>query len=110
MSKAPGTAAATAESLAHVENVKALFCKHPEDVISPIRSAAQALGWLEEILQIIVQESGAERINSVRVKSLAEAGAYIAYDIGNFADDAHETMLESLRLAGVVAAKEVRHD
>lgn len=110
MSKAPVTAAATAESLSHVENIKAIFGSHPEDVIRPIKTAADVLGWLEETFDILIQEVNAERMNSVRMKRLLDAGLYLTSDFGNHLDCEHERMLESLRLAGVVAAKEVRHD
>jgi hypothetical protein len=97
------TAAASAENMGHVENTKALFGKHPVDVISPIRSAAEVLGWLEEIFQVISREAEAARMNTVRVKSLADAGAYLASDFGNYVGVEHETMLESFRLCGIVA-------
>ncbi len=105
MSKSTGTATASAESPAYVENVKALFGSHPEDVIRPIKTAADVLGWLEEILQTIVQEVGRGRNNSVRLKSLAEAGAYLAADFCNLVGCEHERLLEALRQAGVVDVK-----
>ncbi len=102
MSKAP--------ALDHVENIKALFGSHPEDVIQPIKTAADVLGWLEEIFQTLTQEAKAERMNSVRMNRAIDVGLYLASDFGNHMDCEHERMLEALRLAGVVAAKEVRHD
>lgn len=109
MSKARTTATASDENMGHVENTRALFGKHPADVISPIRSAAEVLGWIEEIFQVISQEVAVGRMNSVRVKSLADAGAYLASDFGNYVGVEHETMLESFRLSGFVA-EGVSHD
>lgn len=83
---------------------RSLFGEHPEDVISPIKSAADALGWLEELFNTIKREALNER-SGFRIKHLAEAGAYLAADIGNFADCQHETMIERLRTAGVVPAE-----
>lgn len=80
---------------------RSLFGETPEDVISPIKSAADALGWLEELFNTIKREA-LDQGNSYRIKHLAEAGAYLASDIGNFADCQHETMIERLRTAGVI--------
>ena len=87
-----------------VEACRSLFGEHPEDVISPINSAAEALMWLEEILRTIIREALDEH-NGYRIKRLAEAGAYLALDMGNYAECQHETMIDRLRTAGVVSAK-----
>ena len=87
-----------------VEACRHLFGEHPENVISPIKSAADALSWLEELFKTIEREALNER-NGYRIKHLAEAGAYLAFDIANFAGCQHETMIERLRTAGVVAAE-----
>ncbi len=97
---------ATAAASAHVENVRALFGSHPEDVIQPIKTAADVLGWLEETFGILIQEVNSERMSSVRLKRLIDAGLYLTSDFGNHLECEHKRMLESLRLAGVVAAKE----
>lgn len=89
-----------------VENARAIFGAHPEDVISPIKSTAEALGWLEEIFNTIKNEE-IDRPNSGRIKKLAELGAYIALDIGNYADSEHEQRLDFLQKAGVVNSVEV---
>lgn len=75
-----------------------LFGEHPEDVISPIKCAADALGWLEEILKTIQSEALQER-NGHRIRQLAEAGAYLAADMSNYAGCQHETMIARLRSA-----------
>ena len=87
-----------------VEACRSLFGEHPEDVIAPINSASDTLYWLEEIFKTISREALNER-NGYRIKHLAEAGAYLAFDIANFAGCQHETMIERLRTAGVVAAE-----
>lgn len=48
-------------ALEQVAIVKELFDAHPEDVISPINSAAEALTWLEEIFATIKKEAINER-------------------------------------------------
>ena len=84
--------------------VKSVFGEHPEDVISPIKSAADALSWLEELFRTIEREALNER-NDYRIKHLSEMGAYLALDMGNYAGCQHETMTDRLRNAGVVSAK-----
>ncbi len=82
-----------------VESCRALFGDHPEDVISPINAAAETLIQLEEIFKTISKEALQER-NGYRIKRLADAGAYIALDMGNYADCRHEDMTSRLRTAG----------
>jgi hypothetical protein len=78
-----------------------LFGAHPEDVVTPIKSAADALGWLEEIFKTIQYEALKER-NGHRIQQLAAAGSYLAADMGNYAGCQYETMIERLRKASVV--------
>lgn len=79
-----------------------LFGEHPEDVISPIDSAAEALGWLEEIFNVIKQKAESDEPN-YSIKRLAEAGAYIASDIGNYVDSRHEEMRDRISAASEMA-------
>lgn len=93
-----------------VEIVKELFGEHPEDVISPIKSAADTLGWLEEVFITIKNEALIER-NGCRIRQLAEAGAYLAMDMSNYAGCQYETYINRLKDAGVVPASAgVRHE
>lgn len=90
--------------------VKDLFGDYPEDVISPIKSVADALSWLEEIFTTIKNEA-LEGRNGYRIKQLAEAGAYLAADMGNYACSKHESYLERLQSAGFAPLNEVAsHD
>lgn len=70
---------------------KAIFGEHPNDVISPLNKAANALFQLAEIFKTIENEALIER-NGRRLKYLAATGAYIANDIGNYIDCVHESM------------------
>lgn len=81
-----------------VEACLQLFGARPEDVLIPIKSAADALSWLEEIFNTIKAE--ALNGSGVRIKQLAEAGAYIAMDIGNFAGCKHEEFIRTIRKNG----------
>lgn len=83
-----------------IEVVKAVFGDHPEGVIGVINSAADALQWLEEILQTISREALDER-KGYRIKRLAEAGAHLAQDMGDYTGCRHEEMMAKLREAGV---------
>lgn len=89
-----------------VDACRNIFGEHPEDVISPIKSAADALSWLEELFRTIASEALDER-NGYRIKHLAEMGAYLALDVGGYADHQHETMIDRLRNAGVIPAEGV---
>lgn len=95
--------------MAHAKNPSAEACRslfgaHHEDVISPIKSAADALSWLEELFHTIEREALNER-NGYRIKHLAEMGAYLALDMGNYAGCQHETLIDRLRSAGVIPAE-----
>lgn len=81
-----------------------LFGDHPEDVIEPIKSAADGLAQLEEIFITIAREATDGR-NGCRMKRLAEAGAYLAFDIGNCTGSRYETMLERLVEQGIVSKR-----
>lgn len=88
--------------------VNDLFGAMPEDVISPIKSAADALGWIEQILVTIRREVDDPR-NRYRVMQLAEAAAYLASDVGNYAGHMHETYLGRLQVSGLApVAAEVK--
>lgn len=87
------------------EIVKQLFGDYPEDVISPIKSAADTLGWLEEIFNTIKNEALKER-NGCRIKQLAEAGAYLASDMSNYVGCAHENYIDRLIAAGLAPKTE----
>lgn len=98
----------TARASAPSETVNDLFGAMPEDVISPIKSAADALGWIEEILITIQREVDDPR-NRIRVRLLAEAAAYLASDVGNYAGHMYETYLGRLQVAGLApVAEEVK--
>jgi hypothetical protein len=86
----------------HIETVKALFDAHPEDVISPIKSATEALDWIEEILLTIKRDADDAGRNALRIKRLAGAAAYIAADIANYAGCQHEAFIGRLQNAGVL--------
>lgn len=90
----------TAENIS-IQAVRNLLGDHPEDVISPIKNASDALIWIEEILITIKKEALNEH-NGYRIKHLAEAGAYIAGDMGNYAGHMHEIYLDRLQSASIV--------
>jgi hypothetical protein len=89
-----------------VENAKELFGEHPEDVISSINGAAEALGWLEEIFATIKNEADDAR-NRGRIKKLAAAGEYLAFDYANFTACKHEEYRDRLKAAGLIDSGEV---
>lgn len=104
-------ASAPLTSSASVEICRDLFGEHPEDVIAPIHCTADALMWLETIFQAIARDA-LKKGPGYRIKYLAEAGAYIANDMGNYAEHFHETVIQRLRDAGVAqtSAEESCHE
>lgn len=86
---------------------RSAFGAPPEDVINPLKSAAEALIQLREILKTISNEALDTRtVTGYRLKSLADAGAYLAYDIGEYAGGEFERMRDSLVSAGVLNAED----
>lgn len=81
-----------------------LFGDHPEDVIEPINSAEDALGQLMEIFHTIINEASGN-IECLRIKRLAEVGAYLAFDFANYTGSRYETMLERLVEQGIVSKR-----
>jgi len=75
------------------------FGEHPEDVISVLDSASETLYQLKEIFETISRESS----DTHRLKRLADVGAHIADDIGNFVDCQHEKYRDNLRMNGIIA-------
>lgn len=88
-----------------IETIRRLFGESPEDVISPINCASDALLQLVEIFNTIRDEALNER-NGYRIKYLAAAGSYIAHDMSNYTDCVYESMINRLREAGIVSAEE----
>lgn len=78
------------------EIAKQIFGDYPEDVISPIKSASDALSWLEQLFKTIEKEALDER-GGFRIKELAAMGAYLAFDMSNYAGCMHETYTERLK-------------
>ena len=67
----------------------------PEDVISQLESASNALFWIEAILRIASkQENQGPHTDAAR---MVEAARYIANDFANLADCERETMCDHLR-------------
>jgi hypothetical protein len=91
---------------ASMEAAERLFGEQPEDVISPIKGASDAFAWLHEIFTTIRNESQIPQ-NSLRIRTLAEAGRYIASEFSNYTGQAHETMLQRLQAAGAAPTLEI---
>lgn len=93
--------AACADPAAAVEQ---LLGERPADVIETINSAAEALGWLEEIF-IIIKDDAADDRKRCRVEKMAAVGAYIAFDYANYAGCQYEEYREQLQKAGAIDSK-----
>lgn len=88
--------------LEQTKAVSELFGEQPEDVISPILSASEALCWVREIVLTIECDAADAGRNGGRIKRLAGAAAYIAGEFSNFAGCEYERLIDRLQVAGVV--------
>ncbi len=78
------------------------FDLHPEDVISPARCGAEAFHWLDEIFKTIRDEARNNALGCThRIKHLADAGAYLAFDYANYCGSQYEGMARHLSNAGI---------
>ena len=83
------------------------FGLHPEDVIAPIKCAADLCHWLNEILKTIKEEAEQNGPAShFRIKYLADAGAYLALDYSNYLGCQHEDMAANLAKVGITIGGE----
>ena len=82
--------------------IRASFGQHPEDVISPVKTAADVFSWLEEIFASIRREAEGERVNTTRIRNLADCGVYVAAEFTNYLGVEHEGMSRSLASAGLL--------
>ena len=79
------------------------FGEHAVDVLIPVKSSAEAFGWLDAIFKSIADEAHKDRPDTSRIKRLAGAGAYIAFDYSNDIGCAHEEMVDHLDAVRVYA-------
>lgn len=102
MSRPATTPSAPASTAAQsLEACRAIFGASPEDVLIPADGAKETLFQLAEIFRSIAHDALDGR-NGQRIKHLAEAGAYLASDFGNFVDCELERLRDNLHKAGVM--------
>lgn len=78
------------------------FGLHPEDVIAPTKAAADMCHWLDEIFKTIRAEAESNGpVSHFRIKHLANAGAYLAFDYSNYLGCQHEDMAAKLAEVGI---------
>lgn len=78
------------------------FGLHPEDVAAPIKAGADVCLWLDEIFKTIREEAEKNGpVSHLRIKYLANAGAYLAFDYANYLGSQHEDMTEKLATVGI---------
>lgn len=85
------------------------------EVLLPMRSAVDTLGWLETLAKTIRDTANAPidahsdhtaaRLALMRIASLAEVAGYIASDFSNFVDCAREGV-EDIHLQTIINAAE----
>ncbi|MCG8987710.1 hypothetical protein MI467_12780 [Delftia acidovorans] len=71
---------------------------HPEDVIDPLRTAAEALEWVVEISKTIE----AEAASNTRIRRLASMAAFVAMDVANLTESSYEDMLAAIKKGGAL--------
>jgi hypothetical protein len=84
------------------QTIKDAFGLWPEDVIAPARMASDVFHQLAELFKTIKDE--AEKNGPVshrRIKHLAGAGAYLAFDFGELASGQFSDMAAHLNAAGI---------
>jgi hypothetical protein len=72
--------------------------RHPEDVIDPLRTAAEALEWVVEISKTIE----AEAASNTRIRRLASMAAFVAMDVANLTESSYEDMLAAIKKGGAL--------
>ncbi|PJK15326.1 hypothetical protein CO613_01045 [Lysobacteraceae bacterium NML07-0707] len=88
---------ATAPKCAPADACTALFGRPPEDVLSSLQSASEALEWLRELCRIIAEEARALNApGALRIVSLAEAASYLACEFCCLTNCDREDMAEHL--------------
>ncbi|MCL1860934.1 MAG: hypothetical protein FWG52_05295 [Proteobacteria bacterium] len=75
----------TAASGVTIETFRAFFGRHPDDVISALKTGSETLDWLCSIFVAIKErcEKG-DSIHPGAIKNLVEIGLYLAGDFSNF--------------------------
>lgn len=68
----------------------------PDDVIYPIRTAADTLYWLEQVFNTIAADPAANE----RIKRMADMGSYLAGDIANLVDAEFDKMHAAMKKGG----------
>lgn len=82
------------------EAARELFGEHPGDVLQPIKTAAEALDWVEAICTSIRVEAQGKG-NLVQIRKLAEAAEYLSLEFSSWASCQYEEMHQRLHDAGV---------
>lgn len=85
------------DAIAAIEVSRAVFGEHPDDVISPLNTASEALFWLEELFGVIQEEAEKDNPRTYRIKLLADMGKYVALDMGNYVDCRHRDFRDAIQ-------------
>jgi hypothetical protein len=93
------------DALTVIEVSRAVFGEHPDDVISPLNTASEALFWLEELFGVIHEEAEKDNSRTYRIKRLADLGKYLAGDMGNYVDGRHGEFKEAIQASQDVGAQ-----
>jgi hypothetical protein len=84
------------------QSIHDAFGFFPEDVVAPAKAAADMLHWLDEIFKTIAEEADKnDSASRFRIKHLAKAGAFMAFDHANYIGGNHEEMTRNLAKAGI---------
>jgi hypothetical protein len=83
-----------------IETVRAFFGEHPEDVISPIGTGRDFLGYLGALFSVIARPSKPnEPAEFTEIRNLAKLGQYVADDIANYLRYAFEEKSRRIKAA-----------
>ena len=92
----PCIKAASTNAQARTDCQRIFNVTYPEDVIDPIRTAANTLYWLEQVFDTIAADPAANE----RIKRMADMGSYLAGDIANLADAEFDKMHAAMKKGG----------
>jgi hypothetical protein len=99
------TPGASAPATSPIETCHTVFGQYPEDVLSIVRTADEALGWLNYLFHEIKKLSKFERsddaanlcVRLLDIKKLSGMGRYVSCDIGEYIEREAENMAEHLK-------------
>lgn len=77
---------------------------HPEDITGTLQSSSDAMSWLADTFQAIIDATNSDRLPAVSldvIERWARHGRYLAEDFSSTIDAQHEAMQRAMDKAGI---------